>query len=69
MPVFSEMQMQKDASSGHDGEMTSAQMMAPSFICTSCLKASSAFVALMTMIAGCMFICSSGFILRESACS
>lgn len=63
MPVFSEMQMQKDASSEHDGEMTSAQMMAVSFICTSCLKASSAFAALMTVIVGCMFICSSSLIL------
>lgn len=61
MPVFSE--MQKDASSGHDREMTAAQMTAASFLCMSCLKASSAFAALMTVIVRCMFICSSSLIL------
>lgn len=43
MPVFSEMQMQKDAGYGHDGEMTTAWMMAASYLCMSYLKASSAF--------------------------
>lgn len=44
MPVFSEMQIQKDAGSGHDGDMTTAWMMAAFYLCTSYLKASfSAF--------------------------